>query len=169
MSKGEQINVVQVINGSFGELLDADGNFLGNAQGVEFRITNKKRAFTPIGFSREANKHVGTSGDGIIEQFKMTTRFLQTISGPMMSAVTRVPVTRLVVALDDPEALGAEEIVLIGVKLWDINGGWRVNEIVKESISFTFQTIHIPHAIIDNSSSMFEDNLHSKYSIQRNL
>jgi len=46
--KGVHLQPQRVINGSFGELLDADGLFLGQTQEVRFRITHETKTWKPL-------------------------------------------------------------------------------------------------------------------------
>ena len=56
------------------------------------------------------------------------------------------------IKLDDPDALGTERCLLHGVKFWEINGGWRVGEILEEEIPFTFEDISFPDEITGDPS-----------------
>jgi hypothetical protein len=69
------------------------------------------------------------------------------------------------VNLDDPEAIGAEQIRVVGVKFSEINFGWRVNEIVEESVPFTFEDIQIVKKITGN---LVTNQYDTRYAAQRN-
>jgi hypothetical protein len=74
--------------------------------------------------------------------------------------------TDLMLQLDDPESMGVEQIILKGVRFWDIPIGWQVNESVEEDITITFQKIQPIYLITGDS---FADTYAARYNIQRNL
>ena len=169
MAKGITLTSERVMNGSFGELENADGVFLGNVQGITFRIINERRALRPIGSRRRAYKLISTQGEGTIDQLKVTSNSLADIAAMMWNESIVMPQTNLVVHLDDPEAIDYETTILVGVKLWEISGGWRVNELVTEDIPFTFHSILMPHQIPLSPSNMFERNIGQIWGQQNNL
>lgn len=135
------------INGSFGEVWDESGNWLANVQEVTFRIAIDRRDVMRSGTRRMGYKAMGTTGEGTIRGFKVTSLFLERVAVMMRSDSARQFVGQLLVKLDDPEALGAERVLLKGVKFWEYSGGWQVNEIVEEEIPFTFEDNSLPTRI----------------------
>ena len=137
----------RTINGSFGEVRDENGNWLTNVQEVSFRITIDRSEVQMSGTRRTGYKATRTSGEGTLRQFKVTTDFIKRVSEMMRSDNSVQFRGQLMVKLDDPEALGRERVLLKAVKFWEINGGWRVGEIVEEEIPFTFEDIGFPKEI----------------------
>lgn len=136
------------INGQFGELRDELGIWLTNVQQVDGRIMNERQEIRPAGQRGVGYKLKGVTGDGTIRQFKVTSQFLERISRVMRSPRSGLFVGELILKLDDVEALGVERIRLARVKMWEINFGWTVNEIVEESIPFTFEGLDFLDQIV---------------------
>lgn len=135
------------INGSFGEVRDQDGLWLANVQEVTYRVTIARADINVSGSRRMKYKALGTSGEGNLRQFKVTTEFAKRVTELMRGERQLQFVGQLMVKIDDPEALGVERALLKGVKFWEIDGGWRVNELVEENIPFTFDDIEYPDEI----------------------
>jgi hypothetical protein len=92
-------------------------------------------------------KAMGTSGEGNIRGFKVTSAFLQRIAVVMRDDNARQFVGQLMVKLADPEALGVERVLLKADKFWEFSGGFQVGELVEEDIPFTFEGIDYPSVI----------------------
>jgi hypothetical protein len=138
------------INGSFGEVWDESGNWLANLQEVTFRVAIDRRDVMRSGTRRMGYKAMGTTGEGTIRGFKVTSQFLMRVVPMMQSDTARQFVGQLLVKLEDPEALGVERVLLKSVKFWEYGGGWQVNELVEEEIPFTFEDISVPTQIRGN-------------------
>lgn len=137
----------RTINGSFGEVRDENGNWMTNVQEVNFRISIDRSEIQMSGTRRTGYKATRTSGEGTLRQFKVTTDFIRRVSELMRSDLQPQFRGQLMVKLADPESLGTERVLLKAVKFWEINGGWRVGEIVEEEIPFTFEDIDFPDEI----------------------
>jgi hypothetical protein len=135
------------INGSFGEIWDQDGDWLANVQECRFTITVDRRDVLRSGTRRMGYKAMGTSGEGTIRGFKVTSEFLARVAVLMQNDNARQFVGQLLVKMDDPEALGVERVLLKSVKVWEYTGGWQVNELVEEEVPFTFEDIALPTQI----------------------
>jgi len=163
------VNINHAINGSFGELYDEDGDLMGNVQGIQFQIVNHRREWKPIGTNKVLGKHSGSEGRGSIEQLKMTSKLLIKIGSNLWNHTQVFPLGRLVIQLDDPEAIGIEQLVLNGVRMWTLNSGWQVNQIITETIEFSFSGIQLPIQIPWQNREMFDDFYAARYASQRNL
>ena len=130
-----------VINGSFGELYTEDGLFLAPVQRIEANIRSNRRDIMRAGTRQMAYKLMTIQGDGTIGLLKVTSMFLQIVSEPMRSERQIQRILSLRVKLDDPEALGVEEYRLTKVKLWEVNLGFNVNDVIEEAIPFTFENL----------------------------
>lgn len=144
----------RTINGSFGEVRDENGLWLVNVQEVNFRITTDRQEIQMSGTRRTGYKATRTSGEGTLRQFKVSTDFLERVSELMRDDTQGQFRGQLMVKLADPEALGTERCLLKAVKFWEIDGGWRVGEIVEEEIPFTFEDIAFPDRIQGNPSTI---------------
>ena len=140
------------INGSFGEVRDENGEWITNAQELSFRVTIDRQEIQMSGTRRTGYKATRTAGEGTLRQFKVTTAFIKRVSELMRDDRQLQFVGQLMVKLDDPDSLGTERVLLKNVKFWEINGGWRVGEIIEEEIPFTFEDIEFPDEIVGDPS-----------------
>jgi hypothetical protein len=138
------------INGSFGEVRDQDGAWLANVQEINYRVMVDRRDIQRSGTRRMGYKAMGTSGEGTMRGFKVTSTFLERIAIVMRDDNARQFVGQLMVKLADPEALGVERVLLKAVKFWEFSGGFQVGELVEEEIPFTFEGIDYPTVIRGN-------------------
>lgn len=128
-----------IINGSFGELYDQDGSYIANIQRIEWSIRHQRRDVMRAGTRATAYKAMTTMGEGTIGIVKTNSYWDQIVSELMRTQRQLQRQLQLRVKLDDPEALGVEEYRLMGVKLWEINGGFNVNDVIEQNIPFTFE------------------------------
>jgi hypothetical protein len=135
------------INGTFGEIYDETGKYLSTVQHIEARVVIEQQEVRPAGQRAVGYKMKGTSGNGTLTQFKVTSDMLTKVSNPMQNPRQRMFVGELLYKLDDPEAIGAEQVRLKRVKFWEIPFGYRINELVEEAITFTFEGIEVVKAI----------------------
>lgn len=136
------------INGTFGELWLADtSEWLVNVQEVDARLRIDRAEVRMAGNRGMGYKALGVSGEGTVRMYKVTTRFLESISRLFRDGRGRMEVMNMIVKLDDPEALGVERIRLGRVKFWEINFGYNLNNLQEESIPFTFEVFEIMDAI----------------------
>ena len=61
----------------------------------------------------------------------------------------------LTVTMNDPESPGTagETILLENVQIWEIPFGFRVDDLVQQTITFTFQSMSLNTAIIEGAST----------------
>lgn len=140
------------INGTFGELYDENGTFLSNVQQVDARLTIERQEVRVAGQRGVGYKMKGVSGEGTITQFKVTSAFLALVAGTFNAPRTKMKVGELRYVLDDPEALGVEEVRLKRVKFWEVPFGYQNNELVEEAIPFTFEGIEVVRGISGDPS-----------------
>lgn len=136
-----------VINGSFGEVRDANGKWISQVQEVSGRVTIDRQDIQMSGTRRTGYKAMRVSGEGNMRLFKVTSEYLELVSELMRSDRQPQFVGQLLVVLKDPDAIGYERVLLKGVKFWEAPVGFRVNEIIEEDIPFTFFTMKLIDAI----------------------
>lgn len=141
------------INGSFGELLTGDGEWLTEVQSVQATIRIGRRDIMRAGTRSVGYKPMTVSGEGTIGLMKVTSKFLQVVSEMMRGGNQQMQkITTLTIRLNDPEALGVEQVRLTKVRFWEVNFGFGVDEIIEESIPFTFENIEGVSWITGNPS-----------------
>lgn len=134
-----KLNPDYIIDGSYGELRDENGDFLSQVQEVSFSLRTERQEIMRSGTRQVGYKAMSTSGEGSIRGYKVTSRFLELVSRMFRADRQQIFVGQLMVKLDSPGALGAERVLLEGVKFWEIDGGWSVNTMVEETVAFTFE------------------------------
>lgn len=127
------------INGSFGTLFDQDGNRITEIQSVDASVRINRRDIMRAGTRQMTYKPMTVMGEGTLRLIKVTSLFDQIVTEMMRSERQLQRILNLRVRLDDPEALGIEEYRLTDVKLWDVPLGFNVNDIIEQSVSFTFE------------------------------
>jgi hypothetical protein len=163
----------QTINGAFGTLSiinlvnpqgqqGTDATFksqvLANVQSVEARVNVDRRDLKLAGSRQTEYKAIGASGEGSFTIFRVTSEFMNlgvnalgarntfaTLGGGNNSAN---PMS-LTVKLNDPESPGSggEVVTLNKVKIWEIPFGFSVDDLVQQTITFTFQTMALTKEI----------------------
>lgn len=136
------------INGSWGQLFAPVGEYMAEAQRIEGMVRINRRDIPRAGTRRIGYKAMTTSGEGTMGFLKTSSKFLLIVSELMRGDnLQQQRVFSLKIRLDDPEAMGAEVIRLTGVKIWEIPFGFNINDILEETLPFTFDSMVIEEAI----------------------
>jgi len=142
-----------VINGSFGEVLHGDGRWLTEIQNIQATVKINRRDIMRAGTRAIGYKPMTVSGEGTIGLLKVTSDFAKVVTEMMRGGNDQLQkVTTLTIKLNDPEALGIEQTRLIGVRFWEINLGFGVDDIIEENVPFTFENIEGNNWITGNPS-----------------
>ena len=120
----------RTINGSWGELRDENGDWLSHAQDITFTLRIRREEVHRSGTTKVGYKRMGKMGEGRLRQYKVDSRALKRMINQYADDREPLFVGQLMVKLDDPDALGVERVLLKAVKFWEIDGGFRVNEIL---------------------------------------
>jgi len=152
------IENITVINDSVGGVNSESTLLLANVQSVEARVNVDRRDIKLAGSRMTHYKAIGASGEGSFTIFRVTSAFmnlgveaLTTTSkfeslGGGGSAGNHLSMT---VGLADPESPddGKEEVILNKVKIWEIPFGFSVDDLVQQTITFTFQSMKVNTSI----------------------
>jgi len=153
MATGQYLQPEVTILGSFGKLYDTDGAWLTEVDEVEFKITVDKEPIKMSGTRKTGHKAKSVEGTGTIRGFHVTSEWLKLV-GEMQRNDRQVQfIGQLIVLLDDPEALGAERVLLKGVKFWEYAGGFKVDEVRRVEIPITFWDYELLDAISGDPST----------------
>jgi hypothetical protein len=132
------LDATRVINGSFGEVYDADGNWLTNITSCEATVEINKEEINRAGTRWVGHKVTTLTGTGTISGYKVTSDFIKKI-GRIADDRGGSYVTEILVKLDDPESFGAERVRLKNVQFDTIPlANYEVGSIVEEELPFTF-------------------------------
>ncbi len=137
------------VNGSWGQLFAPVGEYLAEAQRIEAMVRINRRDIPRAGTRRVGYKAMTIMGEGTFGLIKTSSKFLQIVSELMRGDINQMQrVFSLKIRLDDPEAMGAEVIRLTGVKLWEIGFGFNINDILEETIPFTYDNMVLEEVIV---------------------
>lgn len=132
------LDASRVMNGSFGSVYDANGNWLTNVKSAEATVEIGKEEINRAGTRWVAHKVTSLKGSGTITGYRVTTALIEGI-GQISSDSSGAYVTELKMTLDDPEAFGAATVRLKGVTFDRIPlMKYELNSIVEEELPFTF-------------------------------
>ena len=140
----------RTINGSWGELRDENGDWISHAQDITFTLRIRREEIHRSGTTKVAYKRMGSMGEGRLRQYKVSSAALVRMIRQYSNEREPLFSGQLMVKLDDPDSLGVERILLKQVKFWEIDGGFRVNEIIDENLEFTFEDIDDIDQILGN-------------------
>lgn len=131
-----EIKPEQVINGSWGEAW-LDGDYLAEIKGLEARIAIEYEDIDRPRRLGKGKKMIGFEGTGTLKLHKVTSRFIKLLSDNLKAG--RQTSFTVISKLDDPDALGAERIMLKNVTLEELTlANWEAKTTGEEEIPFSF-------------------------------
>ena len=136
----------QVINGTFGEVW-FDDDYLAEVVSGQAKVSltydDVKRARCLM----VAKKLIKAEGKGSIKLNHVRSNIVKKTSDTIKSGKT--PSFKIIMKLEDPDALGAERIVLYGCKLDEMTlMDWENGKITEETLSFTYESYELLDVII---------------------
>lgn len=131
-----EIKPEQVINGSWGEAW-LDGDYLAEIKGLEARIAIEYEDVDRPRRLGKGKKMIGFEGTGTLKLHKVTSRFIKLLSDNLKQG--KQTSFTVISKLDDPDALGAERIMLKNVTLEELTlANWEAKTTGEEEIPFSF-------------------------------
>ncbi|MFD1135579.1 phage tail tube protein [Paenibacillus urinalis] len=128
----------KTIDGSFGKLLDADGNWMTNVTGVTADVAIGMEEIPVAGTRWLGHKPTTLKGSGSINGFLVTTNFIEKVMA-ITNDRSAPFFTELIVVLDDPAAYGAYRARLKNVTFDKIPlAGYEHGTTVKQELTFVF-------------------------------
>jgi hypothetical protein len=131
-----EIRPEQVINGSWGEVW-IDGDYVAEVTGltatleIEYEDVNRPRKLGT------AKKMMGYSGTGSVKLNKVTSRFIKLLSDNLKNG--RQTSVDIISKLDDPDAVGAERIVIKNATFENLSlANWEAKTKGEEEVNFSF-------------------------------
>ncbi|NNG67344.1 phage tail tube protein [Caldanaerobacter subterraneus] len=126
----------QVINGTFGEVW-INGEYVAEVTGLEAKVTLEKSEVNIVGKLSKGYKVTGYEGKGTLKLNKVTSRFIKLMNDNMKQG--KQTVCTIVSKLADPNALGAERIVIKDATFDELTlANWEARKLTEESVPFTF-------------------------------
>jgi hypothetical protein len=148
----------RAIDGNYGELYH-NGHFQGDMQGFTGRLSIERRELPRAGTNQSVFRRGRVSRDGSVSRLKVDSRFehmfirIANLSEEEKRRARAelgqsiVPDTQLMIKLDDPDSWGAEEILLTGVKFWELPIGFTMNDMITHDLPVTWQGEELVKAI----------------------
>ena len=144
------LDATRVINGTFGEVYDANGEWLTNITKCEATVEIGKEEINRAGTRWVGHKVTSLTGTGTISGFKITSDFIKAI-GQIADDRRGAYVTEIVTKLDDPESFGAERVRLKNVQFDTIPlANFETGVLVEEELPFTFSGYTLLDEITSN-------------------
>jgi hypothetical protein len=133
------LDATKIMNGTFGQVFDADGNWLTNVKSFEASVDIQKEEIKRAGTRWTAHKVTGLKGTGSINGYKVTTELAEAIGS--VASDSGVPyVTELIGKVADPENGGTLRVRLKSVMFDKIDiVKFEVGSIIEEDLPFTFE------------------------------
>ena len=126
----------RAINGNYGQVL-LDGELVREATDLQAKVAIDFKAVPMCGSGGKKQKSAGWSGNGNIVMTKINSRMAIKIAQAIKEG--RTPEFVIISVLDDPDAYGAERIVLKGVQFTELTlADWAAETIGTVSQPFTF-------------------------------
>jgi len=131
-----EIKPEQVINGSWGEAW-LDGDYLAEIKGLEARLAIEYEDIDRPRKLGKGKKMIGYEGTGSLKLHKVTSRFIKLLSDNLKQG--KQTSFTVISKLDDPDALGAERIMIKNVTLEELTlANWEAKTTGEEEIPFSF-------------------------------
>ena len=131
-----EIRPEHVINGSYGEAW-LDGDYLAEIKGLEAKIAIEYEDIDRPRKLGKGKKMIGYEGTGSLKLHKVTSRFIKLLSDNLKQG--KQTSFTVISKLDDPDALGAERIMIKNVTLEELTlANWEAKTTGEEEIPFSF-------------------------------
>jgi hypothetical protein len=127
----------RVISGTWGEIW-VDNDYLAEASGIEAKVSISTEAIPQCRNLAKGYKVTGIECSGTLTLQKVTSYFMRKMSDCIKAG--RPFTADIITKLDDPGALGAERIKLIGCVFTEMSlANWERDSLGEESIPFNFE------------------------------
>jgi hypothetical protein len=141
----------RVFNGSWSSLW-IDDEEMAEATAVEAKLSLEKTEVNQTGTLAKGYKVTGTDGKGSIKMNKISSYFINKIAGNIQDGKTTVCQIRSKIA--DPDAVGAEDILLTGVTFDEVElVNWESKKLLEENIPFSFTGFEVLESV-DHSTAI---------------
>lgn len=135
MAKGYTAN--QSINGSFGEVW-FDDDYLSEIESAQAELSMSYTDVPQVRKLTKGKKLTNIEGSGTLKMHHIRSTIMKKVSDLLKRGKT--PSFKIIIKLDDPDALGAERVVLYSCKLTKLTlMDWEFGKVTEETIPFTFE------------------------------
>lgn len=128
----------KIMNGTYGSVYDANGNWLTNVKSFEAKVEISKEEIKRAGTRWVGHKVTGLKGTGSMTGYKITTSLIESI-GQVADDTKGAFVTELQGKIADPENGGTVRVRLKNVTFDNIDlMKYEVGSIIEQETNFTF-------------------------------
>lgn len=132
----DKFRAEQVMNGTWGEIW-IDGTYMAEVTAFQAKVALEKTDVNMTRRMAKAQKVTGFSCSGQITMNKVSSYFIKKLSDDMKKG--RQTVCTIISKLDDPDALGAERIVIKDAVFDELTlADWAAKTVGEEQMPFTF-------------------------------
>ena len=143
MAKGYTAN--QSINGSFGEVW-FDDDYLSEIESAQAELSMSYTDVPQVRKLTKGKKLTNIEGSGTLKMHHVRSTIMKKVSDLLKRGKT--PSFKIIIKLDDPDALGAERVVLYSCKLTKLTlMDWEFGKVTEETIPFTFEVCDLLEVI----------------------
>lgn len=145
-----KIKPERVFNGSYSTLW-VDDEEMVEATACTAKITLEKTEVKQTGTLAKGYKVTGTDGKGNLKQNKISSYFIKKVGDNIKNGKTTVGQIRSKMA--DPDAAGAEDILLTGVTFDELTLiDWEAGKLAEEDIPFTFTGFEVLESVAHSAA-----------------
>ena len=131
----------RVISGTHGEMW-IDGDYMAEVTSCEAKLTLKKQPVTQVKVMGEGQKIMGAEGKGSFKLNKVSSYMTLKVASKLKEGKTVS--STIISKLDDPDAFGAERIMLKNCVFDEVTlVDWEAGKLGEESHAFTFNDFEL--------------------------
>ena len=135
MTKTYTVN--QSINGTFGEVW-FDDDYLAEIESAQAELSMSYTDVPQVRKLTRGKKLTNIEGSGTLKMHHVRSTITKKVSDRLKRGKT--PSFKIIIKLDDPDALGAERTALYNCKLTKLTlMDWESGKVTEETIPFTFE------------------------------
>lgn len=127
----------QSINGTFGEVW-FDDDYLAEIESAQAELSMSYTDVPQVRKLTKGKKLTNIEGSGTLKMHHVRSTITKKVSDRLKRGKT--PSFKIIIKLDDPDALGAERVVMYSCKLTKLTlMDWEYGKVTEETIPFTFE------------------------------
>lgn len=129
--------VSRVMSGTWGEMW-LDDQYVGECYGLQAKLAYTRETIQQCRKLMPGKKLMSMEGTGSVKLHKVSSRMIEAVAARIKEGID--PRFTIISKLDDPDAYGAERIILRGVAFDDTTlADWEVGSVGKTENPFTFE------------------------------
>lgn len=137
----------RVISGTWGEMW-LDDVYVGECYGLQAKVTFNRETIQQCRKLTAGRKLMSMEGTGSVKMHKVSSRMTEAIGERIKQGID--PRFTIISKLDDPDAYGAERVMLTGVSFDDLTlADWEVGAVGKLENPFAFEDWELVDAIAE--------------------